>query len=136
MTDHNSTFDAGLASYIWLRVWTGLVNVLTLGIAYPWTMCAIYGWRIRHSIISGNRLQFDGQGHQLIGKWVLWWLLTVITLGIYGFWVPIKLEKWRVSHTYMMPPEVAAGTPAPVIPATLAAVDVAPPPPPPALPER
>lgn len=99
MPDHNSKFDAGLASYIWLLIWTGFVTLITLGIAYPWTMAARYGWKIRHTIINGQRLEFDGTGIQLFGQWIKWWLLMLITLGIYGLWVPIKLEKWRVSHT-------------------------------------
>ncbi|MCL2503680.1 MAG: YjgN family protein [Coriobacteriia bacterium] len=101
MPNHNSKFDAGLFSYVWLLIWTGTVNLITLGLAYPWMTCAQYGWRIEHTIVSGKRLRFDGQGHQLFGMWIKWWLLSVVTLGIYAIWVPIKVEQWRVAHTYL-----------------------------------
>lgn len=98
---HDSRFNAGLASWLWLMIWTTVVNIVTLGIAYPWTMCAIYGWHINNLVVSGQQLAFDGHGHQLIGQWIKWWLLTIVTLGIYGFWVPIKLIKWKASHTFV-----------------------------------
>ena len=98
---HNSRFNAGLFSFIWLIIWTTAVNVFTLGIAYPWTMCAVYGWKINNLSVSGYDLCFDGHGHQLFGMWLKWWALTLITLGIYGFWVPIKLIKWQAVHTFI-----------------------------------
>lgn len=101
MANHDSKFDAGLWSYVWLLVWTGFINIITLMLAYPWTMAAKYGWKIRHTIINGRRLGFDGSGGQLIWQWIKWWFLSLITLGIYSLWVPIKLEKWRVSHTFL-----------------------------------
>ena len=63
---------------------------------------------------------FDGGLAQLIGYYILgflitvltlgiclpwsftmiWFLLTIITIGFYGFWVGIELRKWIVQHTY------------------------------------
>lgn len=77
-----------------------LVTILTIGIGYPWVVCKLYGWQIKHTVINGHRLTFDGKATQLLGKWLLWMLLTLITFGIYGFWVGIALEKWRVKHTH------------------------------------
>lgn len=98
---HNSKFQAGLASWLWLMIWTWTVNIITLGIAYPWTMCARYGWKINNLFISGQQVKFDGEGQQLFGNWLKWWALTIITFGIYGFWVPIKLIQWQAIHTYI-----------------------------------
>lgn len=109
MADHGSKFTKGLASYVWLRIWTGAVDIVTFGIAYPWTMCARYRWRIAGQVISGQQLKFDGRADQLFGQWIKWWALSIITIGIYGFWVPIKLIKWQTSHTYM-PGLAAAGS--------------------------
>lgn len=102
----DSRFDAGLLSYLWLLLWTTVVNVATLFIAYPWTMCAMYGWKIDNLVVNGYRMRFDGQGHQLFGMWIKWWFLTFITLGIYGLWVPIKLIQWQATHTFM--PDIEA----------------------------
>lgn len=98
---HNSTFNAGLLSWLWLQIWTWALTVFTLGIAYPWAMCAQYAWRIDNLTVNGYQMRFDGQGHQLIGMWIKWWLLTIVTLGIYGLWVPIKLIKWQATHTFI-----------------------------------
>lgn len=50
-------------------------------------------WKVRHTVIDGQRLYFDGTGAQLFGNWIKWFLLTIITLGIYSFWLKIKTEQ-------------------------------------------
>lgn len=57
-------------------------------------------WEVKHMVIEGKRLAFDGSAVQLFGNWIKWLLLTIITLGIYGFWVTIKMKKWVTKHTY------------------------------------
>jgi uncharacterized membrane protein YjgN (DUF898 family) len=59
----------------------------------------LYNWEVKHTVINGKRLQFDGTALQLFGNWIKWFLLTIITIGIYGFWLPIKLKKWKTMHT-------------------------------------
>ena len=112
-----SGFNAGLPSYIWLIIWTSLVNLFTAGLAYPWTMCARYGWRINNLVIDGYSVRFDGHGGQLFGMWLRWWLLIIVTLGIYAFWVPIKLVKWQASHTHFYGSAQASATVAQYAPA-------------------
>ena len=87
--DANVTFDEFI-----------LEAVLTLGICAPWGMCILYNWKIKHTVIDGHRLYFDGTAMQLFGNWVKWWLLTIITFGIYGFWLNIKLTQWITKHTH------------------------------------
>jgi uncharacterized membrane protein YjgN (DUF898 family) len=53
----------------------------------------------KHTIIDHRRLSFNGNGTQLFGKFIIWYLLTIVTLGIYGFWLSIKLKKWVTEHT-------------------------------------
>ena len=79
-----------------------LVTTLTLGICLPWAYTMIYNWEIKHTLVSGHRLAFDGTAIGLFGQWIKWLLLTIITLGIYGLWVGIKLKKWKVSHTKIL----------------------------------
>lgn len=93
-------FRWGLFQYIGYRILGFLVTVLTFGICLPWAYTMIYKWRIKHTVINGKRLYFDGTALQLFGNWIKWWFLTVITFGIYGFWVFIKLEQWKTKHTH------------------------------------
>jgi uncharacterized membrane protein YjgN (DUF898 family) len=98
-TDTESYFDGGLASYVGWKILGFIINVFTLGICYPWSLCMVYGWEINHSVIEGKRQKFNGKALSLLGHWILWIFLLVITLGIYGFWLSIALEKWKVKNT-------------------------------------
>ncbi len=61
----------------------------TLGICAPWGMCILHNWKIKHTVIDGHRLYFDGTAMQL---WELDQVvaLTIVTFSIYGFWLKIK----------------------------------------------
>ena len=61
-----------------------------------------YNWEIKHTVINGKRLSFDGTALQLFGSWIKWLLLTIITIGIYGFWVSIAIKKWKTKHTHFV----------------------------------
>lgn len=62
----------------------------------------IYNWEIKHTVIEGRRLEFDGTAVQLFGNWIKWLLLTIVTFGIYGFWVSIKLRQLKTMHTHFV----------------------------------
>nr|WP_242597315.1 DUF898 domain-containing protein [Desemzia sp. C1] len=76
-----------------------IITFFTLGIAYPWALCMVYGWKINHTVIEGRRMRFQGSAMSLFGHWIKWFLLTLVTFGIYGFWVSIKLEDWKARNT-------------------------------------
>lgn len=95
-----SYFDGGLLQLIGWKILGGLVTVFTLGICYPWAVCMVYNWEVKHTVVDGKRLEFDGKAIQLFGNWIKWLLLTIITFGIYGFWLNIKLKKWITKHTH------------------------------------
>jgi len=69
---------------------------------YPFTICWKLKWKAKHSVYDGKRLVFDGNGFELLGKWILWLFLSIITIGIYSAFVTIKLEKWKASHTHLV----------------------------------
>lgn len=96
----NSVFDGGLLQLIGWTLLGWLITIFTLGIAYPWAVVMVYGWEVRHTVIDGRRLRFEGTAIGLFGNWIKWLLLTVITLGIYGLWVSIALKKWKTKHTH------------------------------------
>ena len=77
-----SYFDGGLFSYIGHVILATLITVFTLGICAPWGMCILYNWKVKHTVIDGHRLYFDG------------------TFGIYSFWLNIKLTQWITKHTH------------------------------------
>ena len=94
-----SYFDGNTWQLIGYRILSALVNTITLGIAYPWMLCMVQRWEVKHTVIHGRRLKFNGHGHQLIGKYLLWVFLTIITLGIYGIWLGLGMKKWIAKHT-------------------------------------
>lgn len=94
-----SYFDGSTWQLIGYRILSALVNTITLGIAYPWMLCMVQRWEVKHTVIHGRRLKFNGHGHQLIGKYLLWVFLTIITFGIYGIWLGLGMKKWVVKHT-------------------------------------
>ena len=100
--EKNSYFDGGLFQLIGWRILGILVTIVTFGICYPWALCMIYNWEIKHTVIEGRRLRFDGSAIQLFGNCIKWLLLTIITLGIYSFWVQIAIKKWKAKHTYFV----------------------------------
>ncbi len=95
----DSYFDGNTFQLIGYRILFSLVCVVTLGIAYPWMLCMLKKWEVKHTVINGRRLKFSGQGHQLIGKYLLWVLLTIVTVGVYGIWLGLSVKKWVVKHT-------------------------------------
>lgn len=95
-----SYFDGGLLQLIGWSILGALITIFTLGICYPWALCMVYGWKINHTVIEGNRLRFTGSAVNLFGNWIKWFLLCIVTLGIYSFWLGISLEKWKVKNTH------------------------------------
>ena len=100
----DSKFTGGAFSLFFHRLAVLLVSVCTLFIAYPFMHCWFEKWRCQHTYVDHRQLTFDGHGAQLIGKAIVWGLLTIITVGIYSFWLSVKMKKWTVSHTHFQEP--------------------------------
>lgn len=56
----DSYFDGGLFQLIGYEILGILVTVCTLGICLPCAYTMVYDWEIKHTVINGHRLQFDG----------------------------------------------------------------------------
>lgn len=98
--NEKSYFDGGVLELIGIKFLMIIFTALTFGLCFPIAIVFFFKWEIKHTVIEGKRLIFDGKAGDLFVKWLIWSLLTIITLGIYGFWVPIKLNKWKVMHTH------------------------------------
>ena len=98
--EEKSYFDGGLLQLIGWHILGFLITIITFGICYPWAVCMIYNWEIKHTVIDGKRLFFDGKAIQLFGNWIKSLLLCIITLGIYAFWINIAIKKWKTVHTH------------------------------------
>ncbi len=97
-----SEFDGKTIQYIGWNILGALVTAVTLGILYPVRVAWVEGWKINHRTINGKHLRFDGNGFQLLGKYILWWLLCIVTFGIYALFLPKKIQQWVTKHTHFV----------------------------------
>lgn len=95
-----SKFDGSVLDTFLVTLGASILTSVTFGIAFPWALCIMWNFIISHVVIDGRRLSFDGNGGQLLGNWIKWFILTLITFGIYGFWVTPKLCNWVAKHTH------------------------------------
>lgn len=96
-----SEFTGGLLGMIGIGILQIIIVVCTFGLATPWAVCLKENWYVKHTIIDGKHLYFDGTGGQLFGNYIKWLLLMIITIGIYSLWVSIKMKQWVTKHTHM-----------------------------------
>ena len=85
-----SKFTGKTGGLIWKSIVCDLLFIITLGFALPSVIAIMTEWRTKHTVIDGHKLSFDGKGISLIGRYILWFLLTIITIGIYSLWIPLK----------------------------------------------
>jgi len=95
----NSYFEGGVGEYLGYSILSFLLTVFTLGFGIPWVVCMWGKFIAKNTVISGQRMKFEGSGGSLFGNWIVWMLLTFITFGIYGFWVGPKLLNWVATNT-------------------------------------
>lgn len=96
-----SKFTGGLLGMIGIGILQGIIILFTLGIGAPWAICMRERWYVKHTVLDGKRLTFDGNGGQLFGNYIKWFLLSIITLGIYSLWLSIKMKQWVTKHTHI-----------------------------------
>lgn len=96
--ERKSYFDGRLIQWLGWRIAGFFVTVFTLGICYPLAYAWLVKWECKHTTVNGYRLVFNGKPGSLIGKWVLWMLLTIVTFFIFALWIPVKLRKWKVTR--------------------------------------
>ncbi len=100
-------FRGNGGSYFWLVVWTSIVNVITAGLAYPWTLTARERWKAQYTYIDGKQLIFLGTGLELFGTWLVIFVLSILTIGIYLPWGACRLERWRTNNLRFASTEIS-----------------------------
>ena len=93
-----SFFDGGYLAKTGLTILAFLFSIITVLIGTPWAVCWVIRYDIKHTVIQGHRLAFDGKGAQLLGRFLLWLLLFVLTATIFGLWIPTYFKKWKIKH--------------------------------------
>ena len=99
-TKELSYFDGGLFGLICVSILSGILTLITLGLAFPWAVCLKMSWVCSHTVVDGRRLAFAGRGLNLFIEWLKILGLCIITLGIYGFWANIAIHRWVVKNTH------------------------------------
>ena len=104
---------AGIGAAIAYALNFNVVGIVVLAVfAYIgvcWSNILFIKWDTKHTVISGQRLQFKAGALNLFFNYIKWIFLTVITCGIYGLWLYIKVRKWMVKHTVSSPEEEDQG---------------------------
>ena len=96
-----SYFDGKTIQLIGVNILCNILNVISLGLLFPFTICYKLGWINRHTVINRKKIVFDGKALSLFGHWLLWGFFTIITLGIFGLWLPIQKLKWQAKNTHI-----------------------------------
>lgn len=96
-----SFFDGKTLHLIGVNILCAILNTISLGLLFTFTICFKLKWVSRHTIINKKRIAFTGSALNLFGKYLLWVFLTLITLGIYGWWLRIKILKWNTKNTHI-----------------------------------
>lgn len=96
-----SFFDGRLIGLIGINFICRILNIFTLGLAYPFVVCIKLRWINKHSVINKKKLIFKGTAGSLFLHYLLWSFLTLITFGIYGLWLNIKIMKWQTKNTHI-----------------------------------
>lgn len=99
---YESKYTGGALTRLFINIGVVLLSAITLGIAYPFLMCSKEKWLKSHTFVNGRQLEFDGNGAQLIGKFIVWLLLSLITFGLYAiFRLPLNMQRWKTKHTHV-----------------------------------
>lgn len=94
-----SYFDGTTLQYIGYSLLSGLLILLTCGLAFPWVMVMIQKWDTKHQIINNRRLAFSGSGLGFLGEFLIIAILSLITCGIYSCWGIVRMNKYIIRNT-------------------------------------
>ncbi len=97
----NSKINIKTGYLIIIELILKLLNILSIGLFYPFFLYLRYRFVYSKTYISGYKLEFKGNLFVFYFKYFGWYILNLLTLGIYNFFLEFKLYKWAVSCTYI-----------------------------------
>jgi uncharacterized membrane protein YjgN (DUF898 family) len=85
--------------YAGLTVGRTLINVVTLGIAIPYSDVIVYRYRANHMHFGSVKVEFHGEGSKLMKINIITLLLTIPTLGISRLWYIAARIRYFLAST-------------------------------------
>jgi uncharacterized membrane protein YjgN (DUF898 family) len=85
--------------YMLMFVGYGLLSLITLGLLSPIARNALYSFETNNMGFGSESFAYDGRGRDLIGKWLIAWVLMLPTLGLISFWFMTLESRYRAEHT-------------------------------------
>ena len=95
-----SKFTGGAFGRFGVNFLVIFVSLITLSLALPAMICFKQRYLASRTFINGRKMYFDGKAMQLIGKYIVWLLLSIVTCGIYLLFLTNRMEKWVTSHKH------------------------------------
>ena len=97
-----SSFTATCGKYFFLKIGLALLSIIPF--CLPVAVCIHERYKCSHTEIVGMPLEFTGKAGELLGKMIVWGLLSIVTIGIYALVVlPVRYEQWKTAHTVFGP---------------------------------
>jgi uncharacterized membrane protein YjgN (DUF898 family) len=96
-------FHGNPAKLLWLRIWTLLLTIITIGFWLAWRRVRLIKFELQNTTIGGNGLVFEGRGGEFFGITLAVGFLSVITLTIYRAWGDCWKYRWIWSNTRFVP---------------------------------
>jgi uncharacterized membrane protein YjgN (DUF898 family) len=82
--------------YASLATGRAFINIITLGIAIPYSDIKLQQYRLNHTHFGSAKVQFNGNGSRLMSVHIVTLLLAIFTLGLSRFWYKAALMR----HVY------------------------------------
>lgn len=99
--EEESFFEEKGIKLFFLNLLCKFLNIISVGLLIPFTFCLKMRYINHHTVINRKKLIFTGAGFNLLGKYIIWILLTFVTFGIYGWWIQINILKWQTSQIHI-----------------------------------
>ncbi len=92
-------FEGTLKETIILIAKGWVINILTLGLYYPYYLNHFQAYWTSRSSFGNIYFNYDGQGKDVFQIWIKGILISTITFGIYLFWLKANLHRYFWKHT-------------------------------------
>ena len=92
-------FEGTFKETLMLIVKGWLMNILTLGLYYPYYRNRFQAYWTSRSSFGNIAFNYDGQGNEVFSIWIKGILISILTFGIYFFWLKANLHRYFWNHT-------------------------------------